>query len=211
MDIYLFCLSLGFLGLAAMAFLGHMHTHAGVRGHGHAGGHASGHGNSTHGHARIGRTKNSAGWQHWISPRLLFSLLFAFGATGVLLRNLLPALLVLALALVAAWFFERWLVQPIWRLLFGFASNPMRTLESAVLEEAEAVTNFDQRGQGLVALQLDGQVIQLLASLAPNEQRSATRVRAGDRLSIAAVDVKRNSCTVTRLPVPTTSTARSHL
>ncbi|MGH7936670.1 MAG: hypothetical protein ACREF8_06645 [Chthoniobacterales bacterium] len=201
MDLYLFCLSLGFLGLIAIALLGHSH--------GHASGHSHGHGHAAHGHTHTNHLKaGAASFLHdWASPRVLFSLVFAFGATGILLQHLLPAVLVVVIALAAAWTFERWLVQPIWRVLFGFASNPARTLESAVLEEVEAVTNFDQRGQGLVALQLDGEVVQLLASLSPNEQRTGARVRAGDRLSITGVNAKRNSCTVTRLPFASPSPA----
>lgn len=137
-----------------------------------------------------------------MSPRVLFSLVFAFGATGFLLRTLLPGSAVLLVALVAAFIFERWLVQPIWRVLFGFASHPARTLESAVLEEAEAVTNFDATGHGLVAVNLDGQVIQLLGVLQTDEREIGVRIRTGDRVTITAVDARRNSCTVIRLPSP---------
>lgn len=209
MDLYLCCLALGFVGLILMALLGHGHGHAshghshighGHAGHGpHGGNHsAPGHGHSHEAHAKAG---GASFWHDWISPRVFFSLCFAFGAAGTLLRNLLPTVLVLLVAVLAAWAFERWLVQPIWRLVSGFASNPARTLETALLEEAEAVTNFDRRGEGLVALHLDGQLVQLLAVLSPNEQRTGARIRAGERLSITAVDPKRNSCTVTRLPV----------
>ncbi len=202
MDLFLFFLLLGFLGLIAIALLGHSlghhgahgHTHGHLHGHGHI--HARGHAHDTHTKAGV-----ASAFSDWISPRVIFSLLFAFGAVGTILHNLLPFIVVVAIALFAAWAFERWLVQPIWQLLFGFASNPARTLESALLEEAEAVTNFDQRGQGLVAVQLDGQLVQILASLSPNEQRTGARIHAGERLSIIAVNAKRNSCTVTRLPV----------
>jgi hypothetical protein len=58
--------------------------------------------------------------------------------------------------------------------------------------------NFDANGNGLVAVELDGQVVQLLATLNSNERGVARRVRAGDRLRIEAVD-DRNRCTVTYL------------
>ena len=69
------------------------------------------------------------------------------------------------------------------------------------MEEAEAVTNFDRHGQGLLAVNLDGQLVQILASLSRDDQKFGVRVRAGERLSITAVNAKRNSCTVTRLPL----------
>jgi translation initiation factor IF-1 len=142
----------------------------------------------------------------WLSPRVVFSLLFAFGAAGFFLEHLLPTAAVVVIALLLAVAFERWLVQPIWRVLFGFASHPARLLESAVLEEAEAVTNFNRQGHGLVALNLDGQLVQLLARLADRDRASGCRIRTGDRVSIIAVDSRRNRCTVTRLPVSSMST-----
>lgn len=201
MGLYIFCLCIGFGGLVVMGLLGHMHLF-GRHSHGHA--HVS-HGHTPHGHADhvqgVGSGFKSIA-QVWMSPRVLFSLVFAFGATGFLLRHLLPATAVLLVALVAAFMFERWLVQPIWRVLFGFASNPARTLESAILEEAEAVTNFDPTGHGVVAVNLDGQVVQLLGALQRNEREVGVRIRAGDRVTITAVDPRRNSCTVIRLPLP---------
>ena len=137
----------------------------------------------------------------WLSPRVLFALLFAFGASGYLLQHLLPTAFVLILALALAFAFERWLVQPLWRLLFGFASNPARTLDSALLEEAEAVTTFDHNGNGLVSLNLDGQVVQILGVLNETDRQHGVRIRAGDRVSITAVDPRRNRCTVTRVPI----------
>jgi translation initiation factor IF-1 len=73
------------------------------------------------------------------------------------------------------------------------------TLDSAVADEARAVTSFDASGYGLVAVELDGQVVQLLATLTAAERNAAHKVRAGDRLRIEAVDTARNRCTVTYL------------
>jgi len=116
-----------------------------------------------------------------------------------LLRPLLgePALLVASLG--AGLLFEWGLVAPLWRFLFRFASEPALTLESVVSDEARAVTSFDANGNGLVAVELDGQVVQLLATLNASERATARRVRAGDRLRIEAVDDTRNRCTVTYL------------
>ena len=66
-------------------------------------------------------------------------------------------------------------------------------------DEARAVTSFDANGNGLVAVELDGQVVQLLATLNTTERAAARKVRAGDRLRIEAVDDTRNRCTVTYL------------
>ncbi len=46
-----------------------------------------------------------------------------------------------------------------------FASTPARTLESAVAEEATAVTAFDNDGCGLVAIDLDGHEMRVLQGL----------------------------------------------
>ncbi len=64
-----------------------------------------------------------------------------------------------------------------------------------MLEEGQAVTNFDATGCGLIAVDLDGQVRQLLGNLLPEERTGGGRVRAGDRVFIRAVDPLRNSCT----------------
>jgi hypothetical protein len=137
-----------------------------------------------------------------LSPVVIFSLLLGFGATGVLLRPFAahwPLFLLPLIAAIDAGLFERYIVQPVWRLLFGFASEPAKTLESLVLEQGRAVTNFDASGSGLIAVDLDGQVRQLLGSLCLDERGTGGRVRSGDRLFIRAVDLQRNSCTVSRL------------
>ena len=73
---------------------------------------------------------------------------------------------------------------------------PASTLESAVTDEATAVTSFDQNGQGIVSLEVDGQVVQILATLRADDRLLPTRVRAGQRVSIDDVNVAKNSCTV---------------
>jgi translation initiation factor IF-1 len=82
------------------------------------------------------------------------------------------------------------------------------TLESGVFDEAEAVTGFNRAGEGLVRLDLDGQVVQLLGVLTADERAAGVRISAGDRLLIEAVDPARQRCTVSRrslidaLPTP---------
>jgi hypothetical protein len=223
MDPYTFSLTLGSIGLGVMALSGF--AQAAHAGHGHA---AHGHGQAHTGHGHAGHARGHAGHSHaghgdathavvaagrhvggrgtgasrllaLLQPRVAFSLLVGFGAAGLLLRPLLgePALLVTSLG--AGLLFEWGLVAPLWRFLFRFASEPALTLESVVSDEARAVTSFDANGNGLVAVELDGQVVQLLATLNAAERAAARRVRAGDRLRIESVDDIRNRCTVTYL------------
>ncbi len=207
MDFYLFCLGVGFCGMLVMALAGfghHGHGHGRVSGvklaktpvHPHGPGHHHGRG----GHSiRDGLGLMLLGL---LSPRAFLSFLLGLGATGLILRpvtNWPPALLLL-LAAIGGWAFEQMIVQPLWRFLFGFASNPALTLDTAVQRESTAATDFDADGRGLVALELDGQVRQVLGRLCPEERaQAAGRVRTGERLLIQAVDDQRNTCTVSRM------------
>jgi len=206
MDPYTFGLTLGSVGLGVMALSGlaqathsgHAHSH-GHGGHGNAGGIAHGNAHAhNHGHAH-GHGHATTRLLALLSPRVVFSALIGFGATGVLSRPLLsgPALALVALGGGIA--FELLAVAPLWRFLFRFASAPAQTLDSCVSDDARAVTTFDAAGHGLVAVELDGQVVQLLATLKASERSTARNVRAGDRLRIEAVDTARNRCTVTYL------------
>jgi hypothetical protein len=134
-----------------------------------------------------------------MSPRLLFSVLLGIGTTGVLLRHTISGGVLLAAAIAGGVVFERALVRPVWDLAMRFASKPALTLESCVTDPATAVTSFDAEGRGLVAIELDGQLVQILATLVPSERAAGLTVRAGDRLRIDAVDAERNRCTVSIL------------
>ena len=196
MDLYMVSLATGAVGLGIMGIGGFSHgAHAGLAhgaraGHVHVG-HASG--------ARGARTPGSAtGWR-WtslLSPRLLFALLVGFGAGGIAAMPLGEPWR-LGVALLAATVFETLLVGPLWRFLFRFESQPATTLESAIEDEARAVTGFDANGDGLVSLEVDGQVVQLLATLAPSERARGIRIHSGDVVRVAEVDADRGRCTVT--------------
>jgi hypothetical protein len=224
MDLYTFSLALGGIGLGTMAVAG-----LGARGGGHHGGAdhngAAGHGHVGHapwghgGHAHAGHTHAPAGSHHHdvadirgvtppammrgfsalISPRIVFSFLVGFGAGGVLLRHTLGGIVLVAIAALVGVAFERLLVAPLWRFTHRFESAPALTLESAITDDAQAVSSFDARGQGLVAIELDGQVVQVLGTLRSEDLQAGVRVRAGDRLRIDAVDGARNRCTVSYL------------
>lgn len=194
MDLYVISLAAGAVGLVAMAVggLSHLGVHAGHGGHaGHAGlaPHAGQSGHGSHG-------EHGAAWlQSLLSPRLLFSLLVGFGAGGLLAEPLGEPLQVVA-ALVGAAVFEALIVGPLWRFLFRFESRPALTLESAIEDDARAVTAFDANGCGLVSLDVDGQVVQLLATLNSDERARGVRVRAGDVVRVDDVDPARGRCIV---------------
>jgi hypothetical protein len=221
MDVYGFCLALGGTGLAAMAVGGLAHVghdghghagHGGDGGHGH-GGHAYGHAGHAHtaelhaGHAH-GTHAYSApahpapAHQSWffslLSPRVLFALLVGFGAGGLLASPLGEPWRAGAAVLAAA-AFEGLLVGPLWRMLFRFESSPAATLESTIEDDARAVMGFDTNGQGLVALDVDGQVVQLLATLSADDRARGARVRSGDLVRVSSIDAARHRCTV-RIP-----------
>jgi len=134
-----------------------------------------------------------------MSPRFLFSMALGFGTTGLLLRPLLSGPLLVLGSVLGAIVFERLLVTPLWNLTMRFASTPATTLESAISEEATAVTSFDANGQGIVSVEVDGQVVQILATLQPNDRLLGTRIRAGQRVRIEEVDAAKNCCTVSAL------------
>jgi hypothetical protein len=212
MDLYISSMVLGAIGFTAMALGG-----LGSRGGGHHGtatGHAHGltHGHSHAGHAahvahahgsHAGHAQSSGtvGRSFWLitSPRFLFSLMLGFGATGAMLHSVLPAPLLLGAAAVGAVAFERLIVSPLWNFTMRFASRPAATLESSVADEAVAVSAFDDNGQGIVSLELDGQVLQILATLQPQDRVLGSRVRAGQRLRIDDVNAERQTCTVSIL------------
>ncbi len=204
MTIYEFSLALGAAGLGIMGLSGFAHTV------GHHGGHAGHHGVSARagmrggargGGARGGSLRGAGrvgGRALWalLSPRPLFSLLVGFGAVGSMLGPIVPGVLLLPVAALGAGVFEFGLMRPLWNFLFRFESAPAMTLESCIGDEARAATSFDAKGNGLIALELDGQVVQVLGSLRPEDRDAGIRVRAGDPVLIDDVDAARNRCTV---------------
>lgn len=205
MDLYLFTLGLSFGVLVLLALLGFGHHHT-------TGKTAPLHGLKFHkGHQPPSAAR---GHQHhdvhpglgaallaMLSPRTFCGFLLGFGATGVLLRAIVPVppVTLFGLAVLGGGAFEFFVLRPLWNFLFGFASAPARTLDTLTLEEGHAATDFDAAGHGLIAVHLDGQIRQILGKLIPEERAAhAPRVRTGDRLFIRAVDHRRNTCTVSR-------------
>ncbi len=233
MDLYTFCLALGFIGLLLMSVLGalgghgghaahgadthgfHLHGHHEVSLHGHAThhhgdvaatSHASAHG-SGHGHAQSHAQSHAA--HHapspgarvlsYLSPRVLFAIALGFGATGLLTAPYLSASPQLLAALAGGIGLEKLIISPLWNGLMRFGSNPARTLESALLEEATAVTAFDQNGFGLVSIDLDGHEMRVLARI--QGETNGQRVRVGDKLIVEEVDAARGQCRVSRVDI----------
>jgi translation initiation factor IF-1 len=225
MEIYLVLMLMGFAGLAFMAFggigHGHGHGHAGAHGHdvgdvslhgGHAGGHAVAHAHAGHGHAGHEHGHGGQGHQDHggadrftgmlvglLSPRVFSSVLLGLGATGLLARPYLGEPLLFGAALAGGVALDRLVVSRMWNFLMGFASKPALSLETAVMDTAHAVTSFDRNGQGIVSIELNGQITQVLGTLQPADREAGVRVRAGDRVLIEAVDPARNRCTVSHL------------
>jgi hypothetical protein len=192
-------------GLSHSTAVGHLHSArsgAAHSGHpGHLGAAAARIPGIARSGARGARSSSTSGaswrWTNLLSPRLLFSFFVGFGAAGILASSLHEPLRVAA-AVTAGIAFEAALVGPLWRFLFRFESREASTLETSIEDEARAVTGFDANGNGLVALELDGQLVQLLATLAPDERARGVRIRSGDLVRIAAVDAERGRCTVTQ-------------
>ncbi len=196
MSPYELSLAIGATGMVAMAVRGFGH-HAGAGHHGHNGGSASHHGpgpgqGAGHGHS----AKLDGKLLSLLSPRVIFSFLVGLGGTGILAASLLSGPLLAVAAAVGGVVFERWIVSPLWNFLFRFESKAALTLESAVYDEARAVTDFDAQGQGLIAIDLDGQVVQVLGTLKAEDRSMGVKVRTGGRVRIEEVDPKRNRCVV---------------
>jgi len=134
-----------------------------------------------------------------MSPRPLFSMLLGFGVVGLILHPIVPNMLLFPVAAAGGILFELGVARPLWNFLFRFESAPALTLESCIGDEARAATSFDAKGDGLVALELDGQMVQLLGTLHSEEREAGVRVRAGDPVRIDEVDAERNRCVVRRV------------
>ena len=133
--------------------------------------------------------------QSLLSPRVLFALMVGLVPGGVISRPLGDPWQ-LGSAILCAADIESLFVGPIWRFLFRFESSPAVTLESSIEDDARAVTGFDADGCGLVAVDVDGQIVQLLATLTPDDRARGVRIRTGDVVRIADVDAARGRCTV---------------
>lgn len=210
MYIYAVLLAIGILGIVGMALAGFLHvgsshgTHwghvkvggHGATGHGARAGHGSGHGH--HGGQGHSASRFSVRNLLSISPLDIFSYCAGAGLAAFLLRPYLPKALLPIPAVIGALCFDLFVTRAIMNTITSFAAAPSSGLEGTVATEGVAVTTFDRNGKGLVKLNLDGQIVQLLATLEPAERSSGVQVRRGDTLLIVEVDSTKNCCMVTR-------------
>jgi hypothetical protein len=206
-------LLLGGIGLGAMALGGvgrhghssHSHSSHGPSGHvahGHTIGHSHSHGHTHvggHGHAHhpgahgVPAPQTKGLWLlSW--PRLAFGFLLGAGACGLAVQPLLPEVLTATAAVTGGIGFQALIIRPLWNFFLRFASAPALTSESAY--EATAVTAFNASGEGVVALEVDGQIVQVLGRLKPSDRTLGVTVRAGQRLRVEDVNSANNCCTV---------------
>jgi hypothetical protein len=179
---FLSSMILGLVGLLAMTALGLGH---GSDVHGHSHGHSdSSHHGTGHDHDSGPSSNSSSKWLALISPRVIFSLALGFGAVGLVAEKFVILALSIPLAIVGAIVLERILIQPYWKLIMRFASKPAQNLERAAFSRAKAVMDFDASGSGLIELELDGQVRQVLGTLKSGQQARVTR---GKTLRIESV------------------------
>jgi hypothetical protein len=103
-----------------------------------------------------------------------------------------------AVAVLGALFFCLVVTRPLFTLMLKFASTPSEGLEGTVALTAEAMTKFDEKGQGLVCVNMEGQLVQLLGRLSPEDMVHGVAVSKGQQVVVTEVDSKRGTCTVTR-------------
>jgi hypothetical protein len=137
----------------------------------------------------------------FLSPLNWFSWLLGAGATGMLLERLgLAGPVVVGAAAAGAIGFNLAIVKPIWRAVFSFASAPAGNLEGCLMQTVEAVTSFNEKGEGIVRVTIDGRSEDILARALPERTPGAEdlRIRRGDLLLIEEVDPHTNTCRVSR-------------
>lgn len=152
-----------------------------------------------HGAAPSASARDTLGNLAWTiaSPRFLFSVALGLGVVGMLAGRAFSGAPRFGVALLGGLLFDRLLVTPLWNVAMRFASAPATTLENAIADDATAVTAFDANGQGIVSIDVDGQVVQLLATLRTDDRLlGGARVRVGQRLRVEEVDPGKNRCTV---------------
>ena len=121
------------------------------------------------------------------SPRAVFSVLALYGAFGNALVEAahLPVWAAAVAALVPALLVERFVIAPVWNMLFRFQAAPSAPLEALLFGEARAVTPF-RNGKGIVSVVREGRLVQLAARLP--EAQARRPVKVGDRLIVEDVD-----------------------
>ena len=183
-------------GHAGHITAGHAAGHAGHAGAGHATGHPAGTQAAGGPQGKEAAPGDSAvGMMRLIpSPRMIFSLMALYGAFGYALQPHIGILLAALMALPPAAAIERFLITPLWNTMFKLEGKTNSPMESLVLSEAEAVTQF-KNGKGVVAVEKDGRMVQFSARV-PEDQFHMP-IQVGDKLRIEEVDAANERVTVT--------------
>lgn len=212
MSPFILLMAAGITGMVMMALPGLMHGHVGHIhiGHTHAGGHIAPHA-ATGAHTAHGAAAHHAGaggrpqaemgaGRAWFgglipSPRTIFSLLALYGAFGFAFVDGLHMTQTIAAlaALVPAWGIERFLITPLWNMLFRYQAEPDTPLECLAFTEAKAVTPFSN-GRGIVSVVRDGRCVQFSAHLI--EEQAGMPIKVGERLLVENVDAEKERLTV---------------
>jgi hypothetical protein len=132
------------------------------------------------------------------SPRAICSVLALYGAFGNALVHAAHLTLVLAalIAIVPTLLLERFMVRPVWNLLFRFQGEPSSPMDELILGEARAVVAF-RNGRGIVSTVRDGRSVQLAAQLTADQAQEPVNV--GDLVRIENVDARRERVVVSVL------------
>lgn len=133
-----------------------------------------------------------------LSPLTWFSWFLGAGLVGTVLAGRVGEPWRALLAVAGALLFRLLVVKPIWNAMFQFAGRPAGNLEACLLQTAEAVTAFNERGEGLVRLTIDGRCEDVLARLTSQELAQGGRVRRGELVMVEEVDPATNTCRVSR-------------
>lgn len=120
------------------------------------------------------------------------------GAVGLLVKPILAGALLTLAAVTGALIFDIGIVRTLAHFVERWSADPSSGLEGTIAHSGEAVTNFDAKGQGVIRLTLDGQIVQLLATLENTEIQAGVKVKKGDSLMVVQVDGTKNKCLVTR-------------
>lgn len=133
-----------------------------------------------------------------ISPLDIFSLALGAGSAGLLAAGRFAEPLLLMLAILGGIVFNYALIRPMMGFLLSFASKPIDGLAGALATTGQATMRFDANGRGLLKLNLDGEIFQVLAHLDPAEVAQGVTVQSGDTLLVIDIDPVRNTCQVSK-------------
>jgi hypothetical protein len=132
------------------------------------------------------------------SPRWICTVFALYGAFGNALIHAthLPLVVAALFAAFPALVVERFVVRPVWNLLFRFQAEPSSPMQELIFAEARAVVPF-RNGRGIVSTLRDGRIVQLAAQL--TVEQATAPVKVGDLLRIELVDARRERVTVSVL------------